>query len=219
MKSLFLILAINFSALAGFPENLEGSTYEFPGPNCFGVAMHATGHNQTVRGVDVLEFEAFISEACEEVEVPVKGDIGTFSSQGNFIHAFTYLGEDMVLEKTGVDYLGKTPILLREISHTIYTFEASPECRRYGNGSRDCYNDLTYYRCQKQADAQGEVGILESEIEAGFSFLLEGKGSPEPHLKAKISRFKELVKSLNLGLSSQGKAVSYSKQYIFIFGK
>ncbi|MCF8060030.1 MAG: hypothetical protein K9K67_12085 [Bacteriovoracaceae bacterium] len=201
MQKLFyiLLLAIKLSyGQVGFPENLEGSTFEYLGPNCFGVAMLASGQIDSIRGIDLKEFEVFIKNSCKEVSTPKRGDIGTFHNGQSYIHAFFNLGNDLVLEKTGVDYMGKTPIHLRDISHTIYTFEASSECRRYGGGSRDCYNRLRYFRCSiNNEELPDALKAIEDKIFLTFSeYLNKGLSSLSlPELEELISEYSALIES------------------------
>lgn len=200
-------------------QSLEGLTFAKPGPNCFGVAMYANDNIRTIRGVDLAEFKAFIPEFCEAVEVPKPGDIGTFQSGDEFIHAFLYLGDDLVLEKTGVDYVGKTPIHIRNIAHTIYTFEASPECRRYGGGSRECYNQLQYFRCQKGLEeGERELSLLEEKIEKNFYDILEG-GVPYSArldlLHSLLERYEEALNVSGASALTLGRLTSYKKQILF----
>jgi hypothetical protein len=201
-------------------RDLEGKVFNYPGPNCFGVAMFANDNVRTIRGVDLEEFSFFVMASCQRVESPLAGDIGTFHNGQDFIHAFMYLGNDLVLEKTGVDYLGQTPIHIRDISHTIYTFEASPECRRYGRGDRSCYNKLAFYRCQKGVSHYGEtLSSLEEKIESGFKSLLEGEGILEEvviELKELISDYERRVSLEPSNPILSGRVISFQKQLLFL---
>ncbi len=226
---LLLLLFIQLSYAQGsFPENLAGKTFQYLGPNCFGVAMLANGALSSIRGVDLLEFESFIKLNCKSVRRPKRGDIGTFHNGQSFIHAFYYLGNDLVLEKTGVDYMGKTPIHLRDIGHTIYSFEASQECRRYGGGSRSCYNDLEYFRCQPTSPISRSRTLisLENEITKSFSEYLNIGHSPKSlqQLGELIHQYFSLIEELSDDDSMsrdhlealKARLLSFEKQLLFI---
>lgn len=198
-------------------EDLEGLTFAYPGPNCFGVAMYANENLSEIRGVDLNEFSAFVASSCEPVSHPEVGDIGTFHNGTDFIHAFVFLGEGVVLEKTGVDYMGKTPIHMRSIEHTIYTFEASPECRRWGGGSRDCYNTLEYFRCDKgNTHLNDELLKLETSIEKLFAEILAGKVGI-----ALLDKVSHLIKTYEVAIADsgddllRGRLESFQKQFQF----
>jgi hypothetical protein len=214
---LSLLFILNNPSFASRLELLAGKTFSYPGPNCFGVSMYANGNISQIRGVDLLEFSEFVIGQCEEVDEPQKGDLGTFHNGSDFIHAFVFMGDGLVLEKTGVDYLGKTPIHLRDISHTIYTFEASPECRRWGGGSRDCYNTLKYFRCQSgPGHDHRALNELEIEIEMLFSKVLEGRGTQKimEKLKGLISKYNEQAEVSDEPLI-KARLESFKKQLLF----
>lgn len=216
MRLVLLFLLMIQLSYASFPESLAGKTFAHPGPNCFGVAMYVSQSIHTIRGVDLKEFTAFVDSYCETVAKPMRGDIGTFRNQTDFIHAFVYLGNDLVLEKTGVDYLGKTPIHKRNISHTIYTFEASPECRRWGAGSGDCYNTLNYFRCAQAVNQPySTVSLLEEKIELIFEEVLSGNPRQFTELSGLIQEYKRVVEKEDDPLL-RGRLESYQKQLEFI---
>lgn len=220
MKLLILLFLVFSQSLFAQYEGLEGKTFNHPGPNCFGVAMYANQNIRTVRGVDLKEFSAFVPKNCEAVTDPEAGDIGTFHNGVDFIHAFIYLGNELVLEKTGVDYLGKTPVQIRNMAHTIYTFEASPECRRWGNGSRDCYSDLQYYRCTKGlGTADQAIQNLEERIEEEFKQLLEGNASVEERivqLVEMVDEYEKQISTISNDPLLEGRLVSFRKQIKFL---
>lgn len=180
--------------------------------------MFANQNISAIRGVDLNEFSAFVASQCVPVETPERGDIGTFHNGSDFIHAFIYLDKDTVLEKTGVDYLGKTPIHVRSIEHTIYTFEASPECRRWGGGSRDCYNTLAYYRCSTGPTHLNEnLLALEEQIEKVFAEILNGQLTVDL-----IKEAEALIKNYEINILDsgdellEGRLESFQKQLLFL---
>ncbi len=222
-----LLLAITFLyGLSSYGvsnyQDLHGKTFAHPGPNCFGVALYANGNTSTIRGVDLKEFSSFVENHCQEIEEPTRGAIGTFHNGRDFIHAFIELGNGLVLEKTGVDYLGQTPVHVRDFSHTRYTFEASPECRRWGGGSRDCFNDLKYFDCSKEWPHSHQI-LKEQEllIEKAFSGWL----SPNSNQRISKAEIANLIidyerKIMGGEFADQefllGRLESFEKQLLFL---
>jgi hypothetical protein len=202
--------------------------FNFPGPNCFATAMLGAKEISSMRGVDVEEFDSYIKRNCTLVEKPKYGDIGVFRTpNGDLIHGFFRISENLVLEKTGVDYVGKTPVQIRHINHTTYTFEASPECRRYGGGNKDCYNKQLYYHCEAMpAELPEDLAEIELKIESSFSKLLETELSVSEveDLKKELTKLVPLYKDKLNALPKTfldrdyllDKSISYEKQLMFI---
>jgi hypothetical protein len=222
---LFLTFVLSFNVFSFEERRLEelaGLTFAYPGPNCFGVAMYANNNTTTIRGVDLNEFTAFIQAKCVAVQNPIRGDIGTFHNGHDFIHAFIDLGDGLVLEKTGVDYLGKTPVHVRDFSHTRYIFEASVECRRWGAGSKECYNELQYFRCsQGWPHSYQNLKQWEIAIEKAFSqwLTLDSFEKPSKSMVAQLINEYEseiLKNNLNDQEFLLGRSESFKKQLAFL---
>lgn len=159
-------------------DSLKGKTFAYAGPNCFGVALYAAGINPIIRAVDVSEFKAVLKHQCSKVKTPKPGDIGVYSVKDfDIIHAFYNYDEDTVLEKTGVDYIGKTPIHIRDKEHSYHTFGYSKECLRYGGkGNPQCYNPLDYYQCEDlDAVIPAQITAVEEKIDSILENLLSAK--------------------------------------------
>lgn len=150
--SFFLISFIfqTLSAQALDVSSYEGKTFEVLGPNCFATALKITGHVPTFRGVDGKEFELFTRLSCERVEQPQRGDIGIFAFPDGYAmdHAYVYLSPELGIEKQGVDYNGKTPIMVKTLSQIIYLHGASDFCRKYAPDPSVCSQDHYYVRCR-----------------------------------------------------------------------
>lgn len=221
------IQAIEFSSY----DDLDGKVFSYPGPNCFAVAMIGTGHISQIRSVDVTEFHEFLKSSCIEVKTPQKGDIGVFFSpdKKTLIHSYLYISEDLVMEKTGVDYVGQTPIYIRNPTHTFSIFEADPLCKRYSPpGNRDCYNVHRYFACPKnnlRSNLPEKIKALMESIEIYFDNVLTGArdltAGNMSILETEIDNYKALVNSES-NLSKDQKNyllsihVSYEKQFFFL---
>lgn len=131
-------------------ETIDGKTFLVPGPNCFATALRATGHYSTFRGVGTSEFTAFLDMACEAVDLPERGDIGTYNPKNSaYSHAYVHLNKEFGLDKPGVDYFGSTPVSKKRLSAIDYNNYASRECRQYSPDVTLCSNIRTHFRCKK----------------------------------------------------------------------
>lgn len=131
-------------------QKFDGHTFNYAGPNCFGTALFMTDVFSFIRGVDTREFLWVLKNHCSEISKPNLGDIGVFSPPGNFfpIHAFVFLNAEHVFEKQGIDLADASPMQVQEWSQTKYRVEASPECRRWATEKKECYNQVSFYRCR-----------------------------------------------------------------------
>lgn len=206
-------------------EQLSGRTFAYPGPNCFGVALYASGINPTIRGVDVKEINAILKHQCHEITEPQRGDIGTYSVKNyDIIHAFYHVSENLILEKTGVDYVGPTPIYLREqtISHQIFGVEQN--CLRYGGNLETCSNDLKYFRCgELDGVLPDSITRKQIQIETIFEELLAERveetilNQKKEELGILINEYRELIQSTGQDFEEilQARLISYQKQVQF----
>lgn len=150
VSALFLSVFFNISLAQAIDVNAyEGKTFEVMGPNCFATALKLTGKMPTFRGVDGKEFELFTRLSCERVENPQRGDIGIFAFPDGYAmdHAYVYLSAEQGIEKPGVDYNGKTPIMVRPLFQIEFIHGASEFCRKYAPDPAVCSLDHYYVRC------------------------------------------------------------------------
>lgn len=187
-------------------EQLKGKTFKYPGPNCFGVALYAAGINPIIRGVDLSEFKAVLKHQCSKTEEPLKGDLGVYSMNNfDIIHAYYNYGEDTVLEKTGVDYLGEvTPIHIRDKSNSYHTFGYSKECVYYGGKDNPaCYNALEYYRCTDlEAEIPTEITTIEIRIDQILEIVLN---DVEIDMSLSYKELDALIKSYEKAIEKHGE--------------
>lgn len=157
-----------------------GKTFAVPGPNCFATALKVAGLYPTFRGVDVNEFQSFISQACEPVSEPQAGDIGVFTApNGVATHAYFYVSPEWTIEKPGVDYSGPTAVVLQRLESVHYRAGISPECRRYSSDPSLCANQHQYVRCS-QMPLSGELAQLQrsfNQFDQELSVWIEGQAA------------------------------------------
>lgn len=207
-------------------EQLKGKTFTYPGPNCFGVALYAAGINPIIRGVDLSEFKAVLKHQCSKTEDPLKGDIGVYSMENfDIIHAYYNYGEDTVLEKTGVDYLGEvTPIHIRDKSNSYHTFGYSKECVHYGGKDNPaCYNTLEYYRCSDlEAETPTQITSIETSIDQILEEILNDKAIDYKKLFNRlhdlILDYESIIEQYGDGLDEilRARLKSYQLQFKFL---
>jgi hypothetical protein len=227
LSALSQVQALEYSSFS----DLDGQVFDYPGPNCFAVAMMGSGHLPKIRGVDVTEFSEFLNSSCIQVKTPQKGDIGVFHSPDKtmLVHAYVYIDQNTVMEKTGVDYVGQTPIHIRDVAHTFSIFEADPLCKRYSPvGNRDCYNVHSYYTCPKNdvktniSEALKEsMHIINTFLEDALTGELKLNNGNLKSLELDIINFEKLIAgdtSLSNDQINYLKSihVSYEKQYYFL---
>lgn len=164
ITTIFLMGSNSFAAV--------GTVFETPGPNCFSTALVLSGVHPTFRGVDELEMRAELTSSCQPVHgEPKPGDVGVYMTrEGEFlVHAFIYVDTETVIEKRGVGSGPENAILQGPFAHTQYIYGvASKECLRYSPGP-DCYNRLTYYRCEERSPrAPNEIAFEKALEQAIF---------------------------------------------------
>ncbi len=132
------------------PRLLKASdqTFSTLGPNCFATALYGAGLHNTFRGVSAREFQETLNSSCFEVKTPKFGDIGIYYVEGfSPTHAYTFISKDIVFEKPGVDYMGKTPTRFNTKASVDFIHVASPECRQWGDET--CHSKQAFYRCSQ----------------------------------------------------------------------
>ena len=203
----------------------NGLTFKHLGPNCFGSALKIAGHYQYFRGVDAQEFAHYISNYCEETDIPTKGDIGVFTTPGSdyVVHAFVQINEDTVVEKSGVDYLGVTPIKVQSLETTLFVFKSSYECKRFSGNHPSCQNDLKYYSCaQPGLNLSERFQELTKQFEEKLeSVLIQGLEQSDTDLINQLfSSLKSEIYKQTLNEKDKkylsSKMVSYEKQLQFL---
>lgn len=147
---LLFVLLTTTGASAVIDESVLGKTFNVTGPNCFAAALRVTGLYHTFRGVGPQEFHAFTQLACEKVDTPVKGDIGTYYlPEYSYSHAYVHVDSEFGIDKPGVDYMGQTAVEKKRLASIDFIHYASKECRQYSHDITLCANTRAHYRCKK----------------------------------------------------------------------
>ncbi len=149
-----------------------GTSFAQDGPNCYGTSLYTTKNYSHLRFVSEKEFSAVVnSPYCKKVDNPSPGDLGVFKAPAHeYLHAFTYLSPNLIFEKMGADdKLNQLvfPFILSHSVNTFYKWEASPECRRYGYGSKECYNEYFYMTC----DLNEFYNAIPTQLKQSLLFL------------------------------------------------
>lgn len=160
--------SVNLSCVSPHLKKAAGSTFSALGPNCFASAIYGANLRDSFRGVSALEFTEVLKASCTQVETPKTGDIGIYYVEDfGPSHAYTFISENIVFEKPGVDYLGQTPMRFNFKNVVDFTHVASDECRRWGDES--CHSKQAYYRCSEiklPSDFQKTLDHLDSIIDS-----------------------------------------------------
>jgi hypothetical protein len=167
---------------------ITGKTRPLPGPNCYATALYSTNNYKTLRFVSEKEFSAIVkSRYCKPTQKPKPGSIGFFKSPtGEKTHAFTSIGENIVFERMGFDVGSEIyPFRLTTKANTFYKWEASSECRRWSNGSKECYNQHQYVDCDLtrfHKDMPKELSKLLINIENELDLIVRNTRPIKNHI-------------------------------------
>ncbi|MGH1469231.1 MAG: hypothetical protein ACRBBP_10185 [Bdellovibrionales bacterium] len=172
---------LKLSCLAPELSKAAGRTFSALGPNCFATALYGSKLQSAFRGVSAIELQEVLNSSCTNVQEPQLGDIGIYYVEGFLpIHAYTFISENIVFEKPGVDYAGKTPVRFNTRSAVDFIHVASPECRRWGDET--CHSKQTFYRCSKINYDQTFKGTLQ-KLNSIFDHILSLEETSQKDLK------------------------------------
>lgn len=148
------------------PEKLKeylGKTADKGGPNCFNAALVFSGILSNLRGSTADEIEFYMKEPlCRKKaksESPEAGDLGLISRgaahQKPFVsHAFIYLSDDFVFEKSS--QFKTDPYTLKERSETIAEYSNLP----------GILTNVDYYQCISMEKYLSDKNNLPSWLKA-----------------------------------------------------
>jgi hypothetical protein len=148
-KSIILFLCLLTGPLLwGSFLDLDGTSSNYNGPNCWNGAMYAAGVIENKRFMHPNEWHYYLNNHCEEVEHAVPGAVGRIYIGETEVHGFIHLDEDKIFAKHGEAQAHGYKVM--SYKKMMAQYGRTRECSSRNYTRPECYHSVKYYLCESK---------------------------------------------------------------------